>query len=262
MPRLFLLLISSILFSLSSCVSHEELINFRTGKEKIPTLSQLPKQDIIGQADLKLQVNDVLAVIISSPDGVLATPYNLVPAQLAIQVVSPTSPSTFLISTDGTVNLPSLGVMKAAGLSLKELREDILKKVSVYLENPSVNVRLLNFKVTVLGEVDNPGSFQVENERITLLEALGRAGDLTDYSNRKHIMVVREHNGVREYGEVDLKDTKFFTSPYYYLQQNDIIYVEPTRAKRDQLRQSTSAYVQPIGLALSLITTLVLLFRK
>ena len=92
MPRLFLLLISSILFSLSSCVSHEELINFRTGKEKIPTLSQLPKQDIIGQADLKLQVNDVLAVIISSPDGVLATPYNLVPAQLAIQVVENTVP--------------------------------------------------------------------------------------------------------------------------------------------------------------------------
>jgi protein involved in polysaccharide export with SLBB domain len=106
----------------ASCLSHKELINFRTGEEKAPTLSNLAKQDILNQADIKLQVNDVLAIIIASPDGVLATPYNLIPAQLSTQVLTPTSPATYLVNTEGDINLPTIGKIKTAGLSIKELR--------------------------------------------------------------------------------------------------------------------------------------------
>jgi polysaccharide biosynthesis/export protein len=254
MPRLFLLLFSVLVCGLSSCVSHQELINFRTGKEKVPTLSQLPKQEITNQADLKLQVNDILAIIVMSPDGVLSTPYNFVPAQLSAQVSSPSSPNTFLIGSDGLLNVPSIGAIKAVGLTVKELREEVLKKVSAFLENPSVNIRLINFKVSVQGEVTQPGTFQLTNERITILEALSLAGDLTSYSNREHIMIIREKDGTREFGEINLKDTKFFTSPYYYLQQNDVVYVEPSKGKAATLVQPISPYFQPISVALSIIS--------
>jgi polysaccharide biosynthesis/export protein len=262
MPRLFPLLFSALICGLSSCVSHQELINFRTGKEKVPTLSQLPKQEITNQADLKLQVNDILALIIMSPDGVLSTPYNLVPTQMAAQVSSPNSPTTFLIGSDGMLNVPSIGAIKAAGLTIKELREEVLKKVSVLLENPSVNIRLINFKVSVLGEVQQPGTFQLTNERITILEALSLAGDVTSYSNREHIMIVREKDGVREYGEINLKDTKFFTSPYYYLQQNDVIYVEPTKVKVGTIQQPLNPYFQPVATIISILSLTFAIFKK
>jgi polysaccharide biosynthesis/export protein len=254
MPRLSLLLFSALICGLSSCVSHQELINFRTGKEKVPTLSQLPKQEITNQADLKLQVNDILALIIMSPDGILSTPYNLVPTQLATQTTSPLAPNTFLIGSDGILNVPSIGAIKAVGLTVKELREEVMKKVSALLENPSVNIRLINFKISVTGEVLQPGTFQITNERVTILEALSLAGDLTSYSNREHIIVIREKDGVREYGEVNLKDNKFFTSPYYYLQQNDLIYVEPSKGKTGTLVQPLNPYFQPISTVLTILS--------
>ena len=264
MSRLSIGFFSVIICSLSACISHQELINFRSGKEKEPTLSKLPKQEITNQADLKLQANDILAFIIMSPDGALATPYNISSTQAGVQV-SPNAPNTFLIGNDGMLNVPSIGAIKAAGLTVKELREEVLKKVSVFLENPSVNIRLINFTITVSGEVQRPGVLTVPNERITILEALSQAGDLTPYSNRQHIMVIREHDGVREYGEIDLKDNKFFTLPYYYLQRNDVIYVEPTKSKVAQIQQPINAYLQPVSVAISLtlsVLTILALFKK
>lgn len=251
----------SLLFT--SCLSHKELINFRTGEELAPTLVNLSKQEILNQADIKLQANDVLAIIITSPDGgVLATPYNIVPTQMSTQIISAVSPATFLISNEGFIDLPSLGRIKAAGLTVKEVREEIIKGVSKDLVNPSVNVRLINFKISVLGEVMRPGTLQIPNERVTILEALAEAGDFTPYSNRRHVMVIREKNGVREIGELDLKDTKFFTSPFYFLQQNDVIYVEPTKGKIAQIQQPVNTYLQPVQVGISIIAILIALFKK
>ena len=248
--------LSIILIFFSSCLSHKELINFRTGEEPTPTLVNLSKQDILYQADIKLQANDVLAIIIASPDGVLATPYNIVPSQMATQIISAVSPATYLINSEGFIDLPTIGRLKVAGLTVKEVREAILVPVSKDIINPSVNVRLIIFKISVMGEVLRPGTIQVVSERITILEALSEAGDFTPYSNRRHVMVIREKNGVREFGEIDLKDTKFFTSPYYFLQQNDVIYVEPTKGKIAQIQQPVNTYLQPIVSGLSIIATL------
>ena len=268
MSRRFILFFSLFLCGLSACKTSKDLniYNFRSGEEKAPTLSQLPKQEITNKADLKLQLNDVLAVIITSPDAALALPYNLIAPQLAGQISNATSPSTFIVDRNGEIQLPSLGTFKAAGLTVTELREDVLKKVSTFLETPSVNMRLINFRVTVSGEVAQPKTIPVEGERITLLEAISQAGDLTPYSNREHIMIIRENNGVREYAEVNLKDTKFFTSPYYYLQQNDVVYVEPTKLKIRQVQQiDNNTYLQPIQTGVSVllsILTLIFLFKK
>ena len=244
-----------VLVFFSSCLSHKELINFRTGEELAPTLVNLSKQEILNQADIKLQPNDVLAIIIASPDGVLATPYNIIPNQVT-QVLTPNSPATYLINRDGFIDLPSLGSIKASGLTVKEVREEVFTRVSKDLINPSVNVRLINFKISVLGEVTRPGTFQISNERVTILEALAEAGDFTPYSNRRHVMIIREKNGVREIGELDLKDTKFFLSPFYFLQQNDVIYIEPIKGKIAQIQQPVNTYLQPIVSGLSIIATL------
>jgi polysaccharide biosynthesis/export protein len=256
---LFLIISSGVFFS---CLSHKELINFRTGEEKAPTLGSISKQDILNQTDIKLQVNDVLALIISSPDGVLATPFGNTPAQLSTQVLTPISPATYLVNTEGDINLPTIGKIKTAGLTIKELREEIIRRVSKDLVNPSVNVRLINFKVSILGEVLHPGSIQVESERITILEALAKAGDFTPYSDRHHVMVIREKNGVREIGDLNLKDTKFFSSPYYFLQQNDVVYIEPTKGKIAQIQQPVNTYLQPVQVGISVIAILIALFKK
>ena len=251
----------SLFVSASSCLSHKELVNFRSGEEKAPTLKTLlSKQEILNQADIKLQINDVLAIIIASPDGVLANPYNIVQGQAGVQAIAPNSPSTYLINSEGIIDLPTIGTIKAAGLTVKELRVEILKRVSENIVAPSVNARLINFKVSVMGEVGSPSMFTVENERITLLEALIKAGDLTPYSDRRHIMVIREKDGIRDVGEVDLKDTKFFTSPYYYLQQNDVIYVEPTKSKIAQIQQPINTYLQPVQAGISILALLIALF--
>jgi polysaccharide biosynthesis/export protein len=255
-------LFTFLLFA-SSCLSHKELINFRTGEEKLPTLVNMPKQDILNQADMKLQTSDVLAIIIASPDGgILATPYNIGPAQSMTQSLTANSPTTFLIGSDGFIDLPTIGRLKAAGLTAKEVRDEIVKLVSKDILNPSVNVRLINFKISVTGEVASPGVFPIENERVTILEALAKAGGLTAYSNRRHVMIIREKNGIREIGEIDFKDTKLFASPYYFLQQNDMIYVEPTKGKIAQIQQPINAYLQPIGAGLSILAFLIALFKK
>ena len=170
--------------------------------------------------------------------------------------MTPNSPATYLINRDGFIDLPSLGSIKASGLTVKEVREEVFTRVSKDLINPSVNVRLINFKISVLGEVTRPGTFQISNERVTILEALAEAGDFTPYSNRRHVMIIREKNGVREIGELDLKDTKFFLSPFYFLQQNDVIYIEPIKGKIAQIQQPVNTYLQPIVSGLSIIATL------
>ncbi len=246
----------------TSCLSHKELINFRTGEEKVPTLSSLAKQDITNQTDITLQQGDVLAILVASPDGVLATPFNIVSAQTGAQSFTVTSPTTYLINKEGVIDLPTIGTIKVAGLTVKEVREEILKQVTKEIVNPSVNVRLINFKISVTGEVLHPGIFQVQNERMTIIEALAEAGDFTPYSNRQHIQIIREKNGVREFGEINMKDNKFFTSPYYFLQQNDQIYVEPTKGKIAQLQQPVNTYLPTISAGISLLGLLIAIFRK
>jgi polysaccharide biosynthesis/export protein len=241
----------------SACQSHKELINFRRGKKQKPNLATLAKQNISNLTDLKLQPNDVLGIVVNTPDngGLLSSPYNLVTPQLSGQMFSSLSPATFILNNEGYIDVPSIGRIKAGGMTIKELREEIQRLVAKDIVNPSVNVRLMNFKVSVLGEVLHPGIIPIEGERITILEALAKVGDLTPYANRRHIIVIREKDGIREFGEIDLKSTNIFTSPYYYLQQNDVIYIEPLKGKIAQIQQPINTYLSPAIASLSIILT-------
>jgi polysaccharide export outer membrane protein len=164
----------------------------------------------------------------------------------------------YLIDKEGFINFPVLGKIEAGGTNKSQLEETIVKKLKHHIDNPIINIRLRNFKVTVLGDVDNPGTFTIANERITLLEAIGIAGDLNITARRKNILLVREVDGEKKQYRVDLTKNDLFDSPYYYLKQNDVIYVEPNRTKLNTSKYSP-VYSVIISVTSLVITTIVLI---
>jgi polysaccharide biosynthesis/export protein len=138
----------------------------------------------------------------------------------------------YLVDNDGTINFPSLGKLKVSGLTTSALRDQLTRQLSpAFLKDATVSVRIINFKISVLGDVQRPNVYPVQNERITMLEALALAGDLNITAKRKNVLLIREQDGKREYVNIDLTSKALFTSPYYYLKNNDQIYVDPDRAK-------------------------------
>lgn len=220
-------------FIFQGCASIEDLVSFNEG----PTLPASP-QAITNMKPMLIQPTDILHIQVSHRDPILAAPYNTMGGQAnggminreALQL------SGYLVDTEGKIDFPGIGKIKVSGLTIIEISELVQEEVSVYLKNPTVNVRLLNFRVNVLGEVRSPGTFSVANDRLTVIEALALAGDLTVYGRRDSILITRELNGIREYGYLDLNSTQIFESPYFYMQQNDVLYVQPLATKVTQVR--------------------------
>ena len=167
----------------------------------------------------------------------------------------------YLVEADGTIKLPWLDKVKAEGLTRLQLEKLLTDRFKDYTKNPIVNVRFLNYRVTVMGEVKNPGSFTIPNERLTVLEALGLAGDLTVLCRRENVLVVREVNGVRSLGRINLLSKDIFNSPYYYLKTNDVVYIEPSSAQFIA-RERFPQYVAITAGALSLLLTIINISKK
>lgn len=232
-------------------------------------MSNLGQVDIDTKYDLHIKKDDMLSIIVNCKEPELAAPFNMQLVSNAFtgsnQVTSSYgsgSPQGFLVDSNGEITYPIFGNIKVEGMSRIQLSEYIKKQLEDggYIKNPVVNVKLINFKVSVLGEVNKPGILKVESERITLLEAVSQAGDLTIYGKRNNIQLVREENGVRKSINIDLRDPYLTISPYYYLQQNDLVYVQPNSAKASQ--SSYSALWGTIVSVLSLATTIGLYFAK
>ncbi|MDO6429414.1 polysaccharide biosynthesis/export family protein [Flavitalea sp. BT771] len=167
----------------------------------------------------------------------------------------------YLVEADGTIKLPFLDKVKAEGLTRLQLESVLTEKLKDYTKNPVVNVRFLNYRVTVMGEVSHPGSFTIPNERLTVLEALGLAGDLLILGRRENVLVLREVKGVRSFGRLNLLSKDIVNSPYYYLKTNDVVYVEPassTFIARERIPQ----YITISAASLSLLLTIVNITRK
>lgn len=166
--------------------------------------------------------------------------------------------SGFTIMEDSTINFPLVGSVHAVGKTRIELTNELTEMLKKYIDNPILNIRLRNFKITILGDVQSPGTFTIMNERITLLEALGIAHDLNITAKRKNVMVIREEGNKKVTYRVDLTGTDLFSSPVYYLQQNDLVYIEPNQAKFN-----TSKYSPVYGVLISvtslIITTVILI---
>lgn len=202
-----------------------------------------------------IQYGDMLNINVSSIESELALPFNTFEMQdnRVIRQIP------YIVNVDGEINFPVIGKLKVVELTTHEVTDKLSEKLSKYLKNPSVSVQLINFKISVLGEVRSPGSYSIQNERINILEAIALAGDLTIYGKRETITLIREQNGIREFTPIDLTKKELFSSPHYYLTQNDIIYVEAnkTRVNSSKVGPNTSIIVSSLSILISLVAILV-----
>ncbi|WP_290840126.1 polysaccharide biosynthesis/export family protein [Flavobacterium sp.] len=208
-----------------------------------------------------LKPDDMLSIIISSETPDATIPFNLPAIQGNYEVGNNQNGiKTYLIDNFGNIDFPVLGKLKLGGLTRTEASNKIVTAMSEYIKDPSVNLRILNYKISVLGEVNKPGTVPIESERITILEALSAAGDLTIYGKRDNILVIRETDGKKTYARIDLTKSDFTTSPYYYLTQNDVIVVEPNQTRMNSSVVGPNLTVIISGLSL-LTAIMVIIFR-
>lgn len=201
--------------------------------------------------DLGLQTAGLSSRASSSSDMVSSTS-TAVPS-------SQNSPNTFRVDKDGNVNIPLIGLVHISGLDIVEARNLIQKKASLYYNSPVVNIRYLNLRVTILGEVLHPGTYQVYGEKNTIYDALGLAGDLTIYGRRDNLLLLRDSAGISVMNRFGLNSSELPKKNFYYLRQNDVIYVSPNSAKMESLR---SPLYTKITVAVSVLTLLILLITK
>lgn len=206
------LLIAGLLF-LSACSSYNKIPYFQNINRSAPT-----RENISNFTALTIQNSDILDVSVNSLNPLA---YN----------DSTTRITGYLVDHNGEIKLPMIGKIKVTGLTTSVVGEQIEQKLQTYLSEPTVNVRILNFKIAVLGDVLKPDNYKVLNERITIMEALSLAGDLNITAKRNNIILIREIDGKREYIPMDISSSKIFQSPYYYLKNNDVIYVQPDKTK-------------------------------
>jgi polysaccharide export outer membrane protein len=219
---------------LSSCTDTKKATYFPGLEEgNLVTRTQLPESII--------QKNDILNITVSDIDEEGTRIFK--PVTEIVNTPGGTSIGSsqgYLVNADGNIQFPVLGNIQAEGLTKSQLKEKISRALleKQYLKEPIVTIRFMNFRVTVLGEVNRPTVVTVPNEKISLLEAIGLAGDLTLYAKRNNIMIIREEKDKKIIERIDLNSNELFTSKYYYLQSNDIVYVEPNKAKVAQANRS------------------------
>lgn len=229
----------------------------------IPYFVDLPAgnqaENINNQTVLKIQKDDILAITVSSLNAEANAIFNVANNQSG-GTMSNEGIIGFTVDKNGNLYLPYLGAVKVEGLSTSEARELIQKKLNDgnYLKNGVVSLRLANFKISVLGDVANPGVFPIKSERVTIIEALGMAGDLNITAKRNDVLLIRENLGKRQQIRLDLQSKDIFNSPHYYLENNDVVVVTPSEAKY----ASVDSSYRNVGLIVSVLSVLALLITR
>lgn len=241
--------------------------------KKVPYLQDA---EIVEQAtqnenlyDAKIMPKDLLTIVVSCTSPELAVPFNLtVATPNNITISSTTSQPVlqqYLVDNEGKINFPILGELKVGGLTKKQAEQLIIEKLKPYIkETPIVTVRMVNYKISIIGEVTSPGIFTINNEKVNLFEALAMAGDMTVWGVRDNVKLIREKNdGKQEIVTLDLNKAEIILSPYYWLQQNDIVYVTPNKAKarNSDVGNSTGLWFSATSILVSLAGLLVTIFR-
>jgi polysaccharide export outer membrane protein len=246
---LHILLINFFGFILAtSCVSKKDMVYFQN-EETI-------RNEVLRNYAPKIQMDDIISIFVSAQDTEAAAPFNLFRGGSQVNAINPI---TYLVDTNGEISFPILGQLKVLDLTTNELRTYLKGKLEGYLKNPVVTIRLENFRVSVLGEVKNPGAFNVVSERISIPEAIALAGDLTIQGKRKNVLLIRNINGAIEKIRLDLTNESLFASPYYYLAQNDILYIEPNKAKVNSAAIGTTSSL--ISIATAVLSLVLILTR-
>jgi polysaccharide export outer membrane protein len=267
LPRTLIVALIFPLICFISCTSPRKVVYFNnltdtSLQKKNGVGDSLSRLIYSGKADFEtpIQKNDQLWItvggqnlqdlmVINSADGM---PSGGSPGQS----VSNSSMLGYFVESDGKIKLPFLGAVQAEGLTRKQLENFLSEALKDYTKEPVVNVRFINYYVSVLGEVAKPGKFPMQTERMTVLDAISLAGDLTDMGKRENVLVIREVNGERSFARLNLLSKDIFTSPYFYLKTNDVVYIEPVKAKFIT-RTGVPQYIGIAAVGISLLITII-----
>jgi polysaccharide export outer membrane protein len=256
--------VCAVMAGASSCVSTRSL-QYMQGSFDTAKLSTYNLPQLI------IQKGDLLSIVVYSDNPAASAIYNQAGAAVVSGVSAASSavmPNAamptqgYLVNETGDIQFQSLGTLHVEGLTKTQLTDTLNRRLAVYLTNPYCNVRFLNYKITVIGDVARPASYNIPAERVNILEALGLAGDLNVTARRDNVLVVREQNGKREWGRIDLTKPDIFTSPFYQLQQNDVVYVDLSKSKAVAADQTT---LRNISIATSIVSTIAIVitvFRR
>lgn len=246
----------SLLVLSSGCANRKNMVYFQKGEfDSIVKSAEL--------YEMKFRKGDFLQINVSgaTPEAVaIFNPIQTVTRENFSGAYATDNPQTvgYIVDNNGDINFPVLGKIAVVGKTKLELEKDLLAELEGHIEMPVLNIRLRNFKVSVLGDVARPGTFTISSERVTLPEVLGIAGDLNITGKRKNVLVIRETDGIKKQYRIDLTKNEVFNSPVYYLQQNDVVYVEPNQAKMNTSKFSP-VYSILISVSSLIITTVVLI---
>lgn len=251
--------------SLGSCGSSKQIAYFQNAD----TISYAASK---GLFDAKIMPKDLLTITVSTTDPKAATPFNLSVTNTLNSTgylsTGAGSLQTYLVDNEGFINFPVVGELKVSGMTKRECENFIRDRILPYMaetEKPIVTVKMASFKVSVMGEVKTPGIFTVDQEKISVLEALARAGDLTIYGKRGNVLLIRESaTGEKSVHRLNLNDANLINSPYYYLQQNDILYVEPNsvQAKNSAIGSSITVWFSVVSILTSVASLMVNVLRN
>lgn len=247
MKNILTVIIVTIL--LVSCATKEEVVYFNGMNSSDNSIG-------LDSYSPTYHVDDQLIIIVNALDPEAAKPFNKVSVSVTQDMAEARGRErlqTYRIDSEGYINFPVLGKIKLSGLNREQATNLLQNKLIDYIKDPIVDIQTTNYKITVIGEVNRPGTYTATNERITLLEALAMAGDLTIYGERENVLVIQDYDGKKTYTRVNLKSDDLFSSPVYYLSQNDVVYVEPnkTQAKASSIGASTGVIFSTLGLLLS-----------
>ena len=260
-----------VILLITGCKTNKQIVYLQDSGNMISyqdsTIAPIP--------DISLKVGDLLTITVNSNTPEAALPFNLplIPNQSGFNSYNQGSTMTssggslqnYLIDTRGDIMFPIIGKIQVAGMTKSELSNYINKEIypRYIKEVPIITIRYANFKVSVLGEVNNPGVCSIDNEKVSIFEAIALAGDLTIFGKRDNVLLIRETNGKRETVRIDLRDKRLINSPYFYLQQNDILYVQPNdpKSRSSALSTAETISISIIGTLISLTSLLVNLLR-
>lgn len=251
MQKIKFALLGVILLLISSCKTTKDLQYF-------DTISAL-ETGVIGNVtdyELKIRPDDELLITVNSIDPKASMMYNLPLANPAVEsdITSSGSPTqqTYLVNAAGDITMPVIGKIHVGGMTTTQLTDYLTQRISENVKDPLVKVSMVNFGVSVMGEVKAPKILSANTERLSVLDAIAACGDLTEYGRRDNVLIIREENGKKTFQRLNLHDASIVTSPYFYLQQNDVVYVEP-----NPIKQTNSKYSINNGYKLSVISTIV-----
>lgn len=230
-----------------SCASSKKIIYFQD-------IEQNKHLKAFHNYEPVIRKDDQLSIVVSAPTKDVVVPYNLTLSD----DLAATSAMPYLVDTEGYINFPMLGKMHIEGLTRRGLEEKLRYEIAKDVKDPIVNVSFLNYRVTILGDVKAPGTYTMPSEKTTLLQALGMAGDLSITAKRDKILLLRESEGGEyEYAMIDLRNTNILTSPYYYMSQNDVIYVSPRMSRAGSM--NAAGVVSVITSSASLVLSILIL---